>query len=196
MKTRRPTPRKTLIQMAQVFRKQLNMDDETFALLKQNAVGKSSLSEMCVPEINLVLDALRAKGAKFKGTNRQFPTSGRHKQECVNKIKAIWVTMDKQGYLKDGSIHGLNGWIKRITQTLNKGKGVEKIEWLSQPELANKVLECLKQWHKREMSIALRKVGLTGARIAGQHVPLTSLKYDDVSRLYDARLEQEGGACT
>jgi phage gp16-like protein len=66
--------------------------------------------------------------------------------------------MFKQGFLRDGSETALNSYVKRMTVKLNNGIGVDEVQWLNE-HLAYKVLEALKNWHRRLMQDAIKKAG-------------------------------------
>lgn len=144
----------SLIAKIHIAKKQLCLDDETYRqLLATAANGKSSCKDMAKYELENVLDVLKTKGfkpLKKKSTKRLSPKSGKAKHAEIDKIRAIWITMHKHGFLRDGSEDALDAYTKRMTVRLNKGIGLDAVNWLN-PFLASRLLEVLKQWHKREI---------------------------------------------
>ena len=68
----------------------------------------------------------------------------------MDKLRAIWIEMAKAGYLRDGSENALELWVQRMSAKFNRGRGIEKVDWLEQePYVCNRLLESLKQWQKR-----------------------------------------------
>ena len=74
------------------------------------------------------------------------------------QLEAVMKHFEEKGFKrtkkKSGNKHesetALDKYVARMTIRLNKGKGVDHVNWLT-PNLAYRVLEALKQWHKREM---------------------------------------------
>lgn len=182
--------RTRLIRLVQVGRRSLGLDDETYRELLTQQSGKRSAAELTPQELNKVLAAM--KGAGFKPTvkrpvkettsKRLSPARGTQvKTAEIGVIRAIWITMHRHGLLRDGSETALNHYVERQTVRLNKGVGVAEVAWLSE-ELAYPVLESLKNWHKREMIVALqaakRAVPLSknGERVAGYQAVLAAFE--------------------
>jgi phage gp16-like protein len=70
------------------------------------------------------------------------------------KIRAIWKTMFKEGFIRDGSDIALDRFVQRQTRIRNGGAGVSSLEWLRGDAEAN-FLESLKQWHIRGIKEAM-----------------------------------------
>lgn len=142
--------RTSLIKIIHIARCDLHLDDETYrAVLAQASGGKTSCGDMSVPELVKTLSAFQQKGFKIrsKPSNRGIKPGS-----LPAKIRAIWREMHQQGFISTGSDAALNAWLKRGTAGENGGLGVEQLAWLNQePELAVKVLESLKRWHRRCM---------------------------------------------
>ncbi|GAB5378992.1 MAG: gp16 family protein [Aliiglaciecola sp.] len=142
-----------LIAKIHIAKKQLGLDDDTYRNLLATATGKTSCAQMGKVDLHKVLYVLESKGFKAKKatSGKKFsPKSGQAKVPEIDVIRAVWITMHKQGFVRDGSEDALDAYTKRMTVKLNKGQGVEAVAWLNQ-YLACKVLEALKQWHKREL---------------------------------------------
>lgn len=169
IKSNKPSSDRTrLIRLAQVGRRALGLDEETYRELLEQQSGKRSAAELTLQELEKVLVAMKAAGfkptvkrpvkgaVKAGGSKRLSPARGAHAKTAeINVIRAVWITMHRHGLLRDGSETALNHYVERQTVRLNNGIGVAEVAWLSEA-LAYPVLESLKNWHKREMVKALQ----------------------------------------
>ena len=117
---------------------------------------KRSCSQMKEWELENVIKHMGTLGCfksdKKKNGQRYSPQSKNKNpgmKDQRDKIRAIWIEMGKQGYIKDGSETALGHWVAHMTAKANNGKGIASVEWLN-PDVAQKVLEALKQWNARE----------------------------------------------
>ena len=177
--------RQQLIRLIHVAKRELKLTDDAYrAALSEAANGKESSAKMNIKELEAVLSLFKTTGFKVKlnGKRKLSPPSGtKVKTAEVSVIRAVWITMFKHGFLRDGSETALNSYVKRMTVKLNDGGGVDNVQWLDEL-LAYKVLEALKNWHRRMMVDAIKRAGKlvpvnekTG-RIAG---------YDAISDAYE-----------
>ncbi|MNH39167.1 hypothetical protein D3C79_1002990 [compost metagenome] len=60
--------------------------------------------------------------------------------------------------MRDGSDDALGSYIKRMTANSNGGAGINRAEWLTSAQ-AERVLEALKKWHVRLMTVAIQERG-------------------------------------
>lgn len=147
--------RNRLIQLVHVAKRELALGDSAYRALLEGAVNKSSCSAMNIKELEQVLVACEQAGFKrLKKRTKFSPKSGQARSSEADKIRALWITMGKQGFLRDASDTALNKWCARATVRLNDGEGVANVGWLT-PHLAYKVLEALKNWHRRLMAQAI-----------------------------------------
>lgn len=179
-----------LIRLIHVAKGKLKLDDETYRVLLANtANGKTSCSKMTHAELTDVYYELQKRGFKRsfkKPQTRVKPNSkGAPRVEEIDKIRAIWNTMFRHGFVGSDSELALNAYVKRMTSQLNRGVGVDEVGWLN-GSLAFRVLECIKQWHIRLMLAAMadRKLPpptdpVTGAERRG---------YDAVVNAYEGSL--------
>ena len=49
----------------------------------------------------------------------------------MRKLRAIWITMNNDGLLHDGSEDALGSFIRRMTANANGGVGINRAEWLT-----------------------------------------------------------------
>lgn len=143
-----------LIRLIHVAKRELKLDDVSYRhALAEAANGKESSAKMNIKELEAVLELFKAAGFKRKLNNKRRlspPAGSRVRTAEAGMIRAVWITMSKQGFLRDGSETALNSYVKRMTVKLNNGIGVDEVQWLNE-HLAYKVLEALKNWHKRLM---------------------------------------------
>lgn len=185
--------RNQLIQLVHVGKRELTLEDDTYRLLLQAETGKSSCSKMDIRELEKVLGAMEGKGFKriFKGKKtkrRMSPKSGKAKYREMDMVRAIWITMSKQGFVRDGSESALDNYVRRTTNQADN-KGVDHIGWCDADQIY-KVLGSLKSWHRRVMIDAMKdkrwKVPMnkTGFAPAG---------YDAIANEYEAMLTNNIG---
>jgi len=151
-----------LIRLIHVAKRELKLTDDAYRhALGEAANGKDSSAKMTIKELEAVLELFKAAGFKRKLNNKRRlspPAGSRVRTAEAGMIRAVWITMSKQGFLRDGSETALNSYVKRMTVKLNNGIGVDEVQWLNE-HLAYKVLEALKNWHRRLMQEAIKKAG-------------------------------------
>ncbi len=171
------------LQLVQIAKRDLNMDDDIYRDLLQRVTGKRSAKGLSDRQLSKVLDEMKRLGFKPKPTKQRKQTLTKAQAIEVSKMKAIWITMKKHGFIHDGSDQALNSFVYRMTGRLNK-LGIKRVEWLT-PSLAESVLEALKNWHKRSAIKVMIEhnidipLNATGTAYAG---------YDAVMSCYNAFL--------
>lgn len=158
--------RKLLVTKIHIARNQLGMDDDSYrANLAHYANGKTSCTEMTVPELHSVLAAFKKLGFKPKQATskkqpntKYSPSTAEGPKDERSVIRAIWIFMHRAGFVRDGSESALNSYVARQTAHLNGGAGIQSVQWL-EGEDAVLVLESLKKWCRREMYKELQKLG-------------------------------------
>lgn len=155
-------PRRQLVTMIQIGRTQLGMSEESYrANLAHYGNGKTSSTDMTIPELETVLEAFVKLGFKpvkkaIKG--RLSPSSAKGPKDERSAIRALWIFMQRAGFIKDGSETALNAWVQRMTAEANGGAGIAEVQWL-QGEDAAKTLNSLKRWARRCLFEDLKKRG-------------------------------------
>lgn len=148
--------RKNTLAKIHIAKKQLGLDDETYrSLIAVATDGKTSCKDCNMGELNSVLVTLAKKGFKARlnpNKKRLSPKSTDLPVNEINKIRALWIQMFNDGFLRDGSEPALSSYVKRMTK-------VESVQWLKYSD-AHKVLESIKKWHKREMCKAMNNSSL------------------------------------
>lgn len=140
-----------LIQLIHIAKSQLGLDDDTYRAALLGASGKTSCSQMSVPELNKVLEHFKKAGFKTKAKRRLSPKSDPKQFGEINKIRAIWITMYKQNIVRDGSETALDSYVNRVLNRNKLGKNISFHTHFLTQQQALKVLESLKQWQKREL---------------------------------------------
>ncbi|MCK8129919.1 regulatory protein GemA [Pseudoalteromonas sp. 2CM39R] len=139
-----------LIQLIHIAKGQLGLDDDTYRAALLGSAGKTSCSQMSLPELNKVLEHFKKAGFKAKAKRRLSPKSSAKQLGEINKIRAIWISMHKQNIVRDGSETALDAYVNRMLNRAKEGVNVSyHTQFLTQQQ-AFKVLESLKQWQKRE----------------------------------------------
>lgn len=153
-------PKKRLITLINIAKGQLGLDDEVYRPMLKAATGKDSLRDMTVGELEQALEAFKQKGFKPRSTSRQTgvkgkrlsPKSGSAKVAQIDKIRAVWIAMGHHLVIQDASETALDAYVRRMTLRSqvdgNHTQGVDAAAWLTEQQ-AYKLLESLKNWHKR-----------------------------------------------
>lgn len=148
--------RASLITLIHVAKNKLQLDDDTYRSVLQNATGETSCRKLNVNQLEKVLKTLEEKGfSRQKRSKRRQNTA----QPESDKIRMIWRSMAEHGFLVDASEAALDHFAERITRLKNGGEGVATLSWLRGDKLLS-VLESLKQWHIREMKSSLAAHGI------------------------------------
>ncbi|EGU38819.1 gp16 family protein [Vibrio scophthalmi] len=144
--------RKQLIQLIHVGKSRLGMDEDTYRTMLTNIIGVSSAKDATWQQLEQVVTHMATLGFKPARSRQYSPKSGTARSRVTDAIRALWIVMFKQGFIEDGSEYALRVWIERTC-------GISSAQWLKD-ESASKVLESLKQWHKRVMVQRLAKPAL------------------------------------
>jgi phage gp16-like protein len=177
--------RQKVIAQIHIAKKQLGLDNDVYSCLLDHETSKASCSDMSLAELYRVLHVMKQKGFKPKRkssskSRRLSPPSGTTKVEEIDKIRAIWITMFNQNFVRDGSEAALDAYVKRMTAKHNKGLGVESVAWL-EGKIVIVVIESLKNWHKRELIGALKNAGVVVAKTSA---------YDFVCEYYKEKVAE------
>lgn len=154
---------KRLLKIVQVGRRELGLDDEDYRALLESVTGARSAKGLSAAKLDAVITAMKGLGFKVKGGaqvngRRSPPSAAKVQAPEVRKVRAIWITMYNDGFVRDGSDDALGSYIKRMTASANGGAGITRPEWLTSVQ-AERVLEALKKWHIRLMTAAIIERG-------------------------------------
>ncbi|MGK4303285.1 gp16 family protein [Shewanella xiamenensis] len=156
--------KKRLITLINVAKGSLRLDETIYRAMLKHATGKDSLRAMNLPELEQALEVFKQKG--FKPTlnthkkRRLSPAAGKSKLASIDKIRAIWITMGHHLVIQDNSESALDAYVRRMTLR-SKNEGVDATPWMTEPQ-AYKVLESLKNWHKR---VLIERIIARGERL-------------------------------
>ncbi len=144
-----------------IAKTQLGMDEDIYRAVLKDVTGKISLKEMNFTDLMMVMHAMKQRG--FKAKKPVNKTAGRYSRPSgqtassrkpQDKIIAIWITMQRHGFVTDGSESALDKFINN--QTRQTGMfAVTSLRFLSPPQ-ASKVIEVLKKWHIRAITKAFK----------------------------------------
>jgi phage gp16-like protein len=153
MKTAYKPDRNNLIKLIHIAKRDLALDDDMYHQALTGVTGKASCSSLDLQQLEAVLEHFKRRGWKPTPQKRKLSPTTKTKQghDVLDKIRAVWIDMHKSGMTESGTEAALDRWVKRTTAPMNKGKGIDRVEWLrgAREWLASKTLETLKQWQKR-----------------------------------------------
>lgn len=151
------------VQLIHIAKSQLNMAEESYrSILAHYGSGNTSSKQLTLEQLKAVLEHMVKLGFKpvqksvKPAQKRLSPATADGPKDERSVIRAIWIEMANDGFIKDGSETALNAWVQRMTAEKNGGMGVAEVQWLS-PDVSWQVLESLKRWYRRVMFDALRK---------------------------------------
>ena len=185
---------KRLLTLVHVGRRELSLDDEDYRALLESVTGSRSAKGLKAAQLEAVVTAMKGLGFKVKGntTGRRSPPSATHVQAPeVRKLRAIWITMNNDGLLHDGSEDALGSFIRRMTANANGGVGINRAEWLTSIQ-AERVLEALKKWHIRLMTDVILNRGDIMPESSSHRVDAQP-GYDLVRKVYETPGWRAGG---
>lgn len=135
--------RAKLIQFIHIAKSQMGMDTDTYRQMLLSITGKTSTSDMNPGQLNKVLAAMKAKGFVVKPSSKARTTRQLADYPQAKKLRALWLEMYAQGFVRDSSEEALRRWVKRETK-------VDGLQWL-EADKASTVIEKLKKWQEREL---------------------------------------------
>lgn len=143
-----------LLKLIQIGKRDLVMDDDVYRDMLEQETGQRSAKNLSQWQLSKVLERMKALGFKPKHKSNK---NGKPRAPEVGKIKAIWITMHKQGFVRNGRDAAIDAYVRRMTTRMN-GRGIERANWLKSHQAAE-VLESLKKWHYRLMAEAITSKG-------------------------------------
>jgi len=181
--------KKRLITLINVAKGSLQLDEAIYRAMLKHATGKESLRAMNLPELEQALDVFKQKG--FKPTlnshkkRRLSPAAGKSKLASIDKIRAIWITMGHHLVIQDNSESALDAYVRRMTLRShianNQAQGVDATAWMTEQQ-AYKVLESLKNWHKR---VLIERIIARGERLKMNDAGTQPAAYESIVAQYE-----------
>ncbi|HEA3289913.1 TPA: gp16 family protein [Pasteurella multocida] len=151
------------IQLIHIAKHKLALDEFTYRAFLETTTGKTSCKQMKIAELDSVLTSLESKGFKNKATgfNKKRTTKDYSpssatavvKHDIALKIRAVWIEMAKQGFIRDGSEQALNQFVRNIINPILKLRKLMVLNVAALDyEMGAIVLERLKKWRERELN--------------------------------------------
>ncbi|NPE59254.1 regulatory protein GemA [Dickeya dadantii] len=133
-----------LIKLIHIAKRDLRLDDDTYRQVLTNTTKKNSTRDMTVPQLIVVLEAMKRRGFKVKPAKKAV--TGRKLDDAPQsrKIRSLWLEMADKGIVRDRSEAALAAFVRRET-------GIDGLQWLNS-EQASHVIEKLKKWQYRELN--------------------------------------------
>ncbi|MCU8007718.1 regulatory protein GemA [Shewanella sp. SM87] len=184
--------KKRLITLINVAKGSLQLDEAIYRAMLKNATGKDSLRAMNLPELEQALEVFKQKGFKPIGSKqgttnnktavkrRLSPAAGKSKLASIDKIRAIWITMGHHLVIQDNSESALDAYVRRMTLR-SKSEGVDATAWMTEQQ-AYKVLESLKNWHKR---VLIERITVRGERLKMNEAGTRPANYEVIVAQYE-----------
>lgn len=138
--------KRALIAQIHIAKKELALDDDTYRALLKSATGKTSCSDMTVPDLHKAIHAFKERGFKTKRSKKLSPKSTGTR---VDKMRAIWITMQQRGLIRDNSEAALLHWVQGQLDK-RAAAPIDSLQWLDGHAECNRLLEQLKQWSQRK----------------------------------------------
>ncbi|EMN7477644.1 regulatory protein GemA [Salmonella enterica] len=135
--------RSKIIQLIHIAKGRLGIDTETYRQMLLSVTGKTSTSDMSPSQLNKALTAMKAKGFVVKPSSKARTTRQLTDFPQAKKLRALWIEMHAQGFVRDSSEEALRRWVKRET-------GIDGLQWL-EADKASTAIEKLKKWQEREL---------------------------------------------
>lgn len=129
--------KKSLLAKVHIAKKELGLDDETYRLILENEVGKTSASKCTERQLIKVVEALKEKGWKNSQKKKFRSTKDRLKR----KIYALWGELQNLGAVQSKDKTALDAFVKKHT-------GIDSVSFLDENP-AIKIIEILKAWIER-----------------------------------------------
>lgn len=135
--------RKAMLAKVHIAKKELRLTEDSYRDLLSRVTGSESASKLSVGQLDAVLAEMRRAGWKP-------PTKAPHKPQ-IAMIQALW--RELADFVADSSDEALRAFVRRQTKSPLHPNGVSAPQFLD-AEQANKVLEGLKAWLRRERAKA------------------------------------------
>lgn len=130
-----------------VAKKQLGLDDDTYRAKLARITGKQSAKDMSEEERQKVLTVFRNEG--FTPAPAARRSDGRQKLtgKYAKKLQALWIAAWNLGIVRDRDDSALVSFVKRQA-------GVEHTRFLVYADDANRAIEAIKSWMRREVGVS------------------------------------------
>lgn len=136
---------KAMIKLVHVGCRELGIDADTRKAMQRQLTGKVSLSEMTEAELKLVVDNLKQRGFKVKGSGKRKAAP----RADLRLVHVLWRKLGEAGALREPSRAGLNNFIrKQFGETWQSVPA--DVDMLRDHTQIDDVIQALKAWVRRE----------------------------------------------
>lgn len=122
--------------------KQLGIDKYGLIADRYGLESTKQLTQQQTVDLLLHFKALGWQPVRKKSSTKKGKSSPRYEDARMRKVVALWITLAKEGVVKNSANYALQKYVKRITRKAN-------LLWCETPDL-NLLIDGLKQWGKRE----------------------------------------------
>ncbi|MBB3462003.1 gp16 family protein [Rhizobium sp. BK377] len=129
-----------------VAKKQLGLDDDTYRAKLARITGKQSAKDMSEDERQSVLTVFRNEGFAPASATRRADGRRKLTGRFAKKLQALWIAAWNLGIVRDRDDAALISFVKRQT-------GIEHTRFLVHADDANRAIEALKSWIRREAEV-------------------------------------------
>ncbi|MCO7251262.1 regulatory protein GemA [Pseudoalteromonas sp. Ps84H-4] len=145
---------KKLIQLIQIAKRDLNMEDDVYRANLKAWAGCDSTTQMDKKQLDKVIKGMEKLGfKKKKPVRRKVDQALLDKEPLLKKLGQVWTVMKAHKLIENGSYIALEKWAAKQSKGLNDGKEIERLDWMV--PIANQLIERLKRYHLRLMKQAM-----------------------------------------
>ena len=145
---------KKLIQLIQIAKRDLNMEDDVYRANLKAWAGCDSTTQMDKKQLDKVIKGMEKLGfKKKKPAKSKIDQALLDKEPKLKKLGQVWTMMKAHKLLENGSYIALEKWCVKQSKSLNDGKEIERLDWMA--PIANQLIERLKRYHLRLMKQAM-----------------------------------------
>ncbi|MBB1292163.1 regulatory protein GemA [Pseudoalteromonas sp. SR41-4] len=145
---------KKLIQLIQIAKRDLNMEDDVYRANLKAWAGIDSTTKMDKKQLDKVIKGMEKLGfKKKKPVARKIDQALLDKEPRLKKLGQVWTMMKAHKLLENGSYIALEKWCVKQSKSLNDGKEIERLDWMA--PISNELIERLKRYHLRLMKQAM-----------------------------------------
>ncbi|RFC63624.1 regulatory protein GemA [Fulvimarina endophytica] len=133
----------TALAAIHVGRRQLGLDDDTYRDLLERETGQRSAKGLTAAQTDRVLEAMRRAGFTLANNKASKRDQKRLEGPYASKLQALWIALYNLGAIDDRQDSALLAFARRQC-------GIERTEWIRDPDDAKAVIEALKAMAERE----------------------------------------------
>lgn len=125
--------RNAILGKIHIAKKQLSMPDDDYrALIANITQGKTSCKDCTPTELGAIVEALIGLGFKPAKPKVKLSPPASDTPTQSDKIRAMWIDLDRRGIVKNRGDDALQKFVKRLTK-------VDRVEWLDHSQVVTVV---------------------------------------------------------